>query len=169
MNEMPNHKWTVETDMSTYKTFNQYMLNNIQLEKELWDRQQFMSQGENVVKICRYFNSTPVKRMSSRFFIEAKVDVALHYTPTKIATLMKVQRSSICKIANDSIEEGWVEEYFIDNVRYVQATQYHVDVHIKYLETVTEMRNKYVTDFCAAYKQYNSCRSSEHDKRKDRE
>lgn len=65
---------------------------------------------------------------------------------------MKVTRSSICKIANECIEEGWVEEYKMKGVRYVQATQYHVDVHIKYLETLTEMRNKYVTDFCAVYK-----------------
>jgi len=156
MNLMPENKWTVETDMSTYKTFNQYMLSNIQMEKELWDRQQFMNYGDNVVKICRYFNATPVKRMSSRFFIEAKIDVNLDYTPTKIATLMKVSRASICKIANDCIHEGWVEEYDIKGVRYVQATQYHVDVHIKYLETLTEMRNKHVTDFCAAYKLFKS-------------
>ena len=132
------------------------MLNNIQFEKKMWDRQQFMNQGDDVFTICRYFNATPVKRMVARYFVEAKVDVALHYTPSRIASLMKVSRSSICKIANDCIEEGWVEEYFIDNVRYVQATQYHVDVHVKYLETVTEMRNKYVTDFCAAYKLINA-------------
>lgn len=132
------------------------MLNNIQLEKELWERQQFMSQGENVVKICRYFNATPVKRMAARYFVEAKIDVNVDYTSTKIATLMKVSRAAICKITNECIEEGWVEEYDLKGVRYVQATQYHVDEHIKYLETVTEMRNKYVTDFCAAYKLINA-------------
>ena len=156
MNEMPENKWTVETDMSTYKSFNNYMLQNIKMEQELWDRQQFLNDGKGVIKINRYFNATPVKRMSSRFFVEAKVDVKLDYTPSKIASLMKVSRAAICKIANECIEEGWVEEYDIKGVRYVQATQYHVDVHIKYLETLTFMRNKYVTDFCAAYKMFKS-------------
>ena len=152
MNLMPNTPWTVETDMSSYKTFNNYMLQNIKMEQELWDRQQYLNQGEGVVKINRYFNASPVKRMASRFFVEAKIDVNLDYTATKIATLMKVSRAAICKIANECIAEGWVEEYDIKGVRYVQATQYQVDVHIKYLETLTHMRNKYVTDFCAAYK-----------------
>ena len=67
------NQWTVETDMSKYKSFNNYMLQNIQMEKELWDRQQFMNQGDDVDKINRYFNATPVKRMSSRFFVEAKI------------------------------------------------------------------------------------------------
>ena len=156
MLKLIENKWTVETDMSTYKSFNNYMLQNIQMEKELWDRQQFLNDGKGVVKINRYFNSTPVKRMASRFFVEAKIDVNVDYTPTKIATLMKVSRASICKISNECIAEGWVEEYEMRGVRYVQATQYHVDVHIKYLETLTEMRNKYVTDFCAAYKLFQS-------------
>ena len=156
MLKLRNNKWTVETDISEYKSFNNYMLQNIQMEKELWDRQQYLNAGEGVSKINRYFNATPVKRMSSRFFVEAKIDVNLDYTATKIATLMKVSRASICKITNECIEEGWVEEYDLKGVRYVQATQYHVDVHIKYLETLTEMRNKYVTDFCAAYKLINA-------------
>ena len=159
MLKLLENQWTVETDMSEYKSFNNYMLQNIQMEKELWDRQQFMNQGDDVVKINRYFNATPVKRMSSRFFVEAKIDVKLDYTATKIATLMKVTRSAICKIVNECIEEGWVEEYEMKGVRYVQATQYHVDVHIKYLETLTEMRNKYVTDFCAAHKMFKGAAS----------
>ena len=132
------------------------MLQNIQMEKELWDRQQYLNDGEGVVKINRYFNASPVKRMASRFFVEAKIDVNVDYTATKIASLMKVSRASICKIANECIAEGWVEEYDIKGVRYVQATQYHVNVHIKYLETLTALRNEYVTDFCAAYKLFKS-------------
>jgi hypothetical protein len=156
MNLMPENKWTVETDMSEYKSFNNYMLQNIKMEQELWERQQYLNKGVGVVKINRYFNASPVKRMASRFFVEAAIDVNVDYTPTKIATLMKVSRSAICKISNECIAEGWVEEYDIKGVRYVQATQYQVDVHIKYLETLTEMRNKYVTDFCAAYKLFKS-------------
>ena len=152
MNYTHNNKWTVETDMPSWDGFDAYMLRNIRMEKELWSRQQFLNKGKGVRKINRYFNSTPVKRMASRFYVEAALDVNLHYTSTKIATLMDVSRVSICKITNECIEAGWVEEYQLKNVRYVKATTYHVDIHRQYLETLTDLRNQYVTDFGAAYK-----------------
>ena len=130
--------------------FMRYLLSNLHMEQELWQRQ--VKLNNEGPRICKYFNSTPTKRMLSRYLVEARVDVKALYTIASFAKVMGVSRQAINSIIDETIAEGWTEDFYKNKTRYFRATIYHFEIHKQYLNTLTEMRIKYVTDYCASLK-----------------
>tara|TARA_B100000700_G_scaffold237154_1_gene263268 strand:- start:2076 stop:2474 length:399 start_codon:yes stop_codon:yes gene_type:complete len=105
------------------------LLEHLLLEKDLRER----ANSTNLNKCSIYFNSTSNKMtMAHLLAIAAITDEDL--SCQTLSTESKTSLTAVCKIINECVAAGWVEQYYKDKKRYVKASNVMLDCYVDYVK-----------------------------------